>query len=264
MNFVMNALSNKLLERKRGRAIKVFDDDTFITSYPKSGNTWMRFLIGNLLYDDFSFVNMESLIPDIYINKNKELFKVKRPRILKSHEYFDYKYKKIIYIVRDPRSVAVSYYFHQKKMNKIPSNMTFSEFLILFLNGKVDSYGTWSENVLSWVCVKETHKDDFLLLKYEEIKTNPLDALQQVSNFLSIPFTEEKIKRAIEKSSIKSMQKNEKENAGKIKALNNSDQNASFVRKGKTDEWKDFFTDKEIMLLNDTFGHAMKKLGYSC
>ena len=33
-----------------GRNLDVWPDDVFILSYPKSGNTWTRFLIANLVY----------------------------------------------------------------------------------------------------------------------------------------------------------------------------------------------------------------------
>jgi hypothetical protein len=35
-----------------GRNLTVFPDDTFIVSYPRSGNTWTRFWIANLLHPE--------------------------------------------------------------------------------------------------------------------------------------------------------------------------------------------------------------------
>src|SRR5437016_13287787 len=97
-----------------GRNLTVFDDDVFIVSYPRSGNTWTRFLIGNLLYQDdpVTFSNIERRIPEIYFNPDHVLRRLSRPRILKSHECFQPRYKRIIYIVRDPRDVCVSICYH--------------------------------------------------------------------------------------------------------------------------------------------------------
>ena len=103
-----------------GRNFAVYPDDTFIVSYPRSGNTWTRFLLANLVFPDkeVDFTNIEKLIPDTTSQSNLTLKKTPRPRIIKTHEYFDHRYPKTIYIVRDPRDVALSYYeFHRKYMH---------------------------------------------------------------------------------------------------------------------------------------------------
>src|SRR5947199_5455833 len=82
-----------------GRRLTVFPDDVFIVSYPKSGNTWARFLIGNLFHDDepVTFANVEERVPSIYVHPDRALRRL--PRILKSHECFDPRYRRVIYIV---------------------------------------------------------------------------------------------------------------------------------------------------------------------
>ncbi len=99
------------------RDITIFPDDVFLTSYPRSGNTWMRFLVGNLLHQEkpVTFLNMEGLVPDMYKHSDRTLRHLPRPRILKSHECFDPRYRRIIYIVRDPRDVVVSNYHWEMK-----------------------------------------------------------------------------------------------------------------------------------------------------
>ena len=49
-----------------GRNLRVFPDDVFLVSYPKSGNTWTRFLIANLIYPEKhpDFANINVLVPD--------------------------------------------------------------------------------------------------------------------------------------------------------------------------------------------------------
>src|SRR5664279_2390146 len=90
-----------------GRHFEVFHDDAFIVSFPKSGNTWTRFLIANLLHPEepANFGNIDRLVPESESLTRNELGRVPRPRIMKSHEYFDARFRKVIYIVRDPRDV---------------------------------------------------------------------------------------------------------------------------------------------------------------
>jgi len=69
-----------------GRNFRVFPDDTFLVSYPRSGNTWTRFLIANLLFQDqeVSFMNIDYLIPDVININRRELAKIPRPRLITS------------------------------------------------------------------------------------------------------------------------------------------------------------------------------------
>src|SRR6202161_3525192 len=58
-----------------GRNFAVYPDDRFLVSYPRSGNTWTRFLIANLVYPqrNVSFLNIEELIPDSSSQSNRAL-----------------------------------------------------------------------------------------------------------------------------------------------------------------------------------------------
>lgn len=130
------------------RNVSVRKDDVFIVSYPKSGNTWTRFLIANIISEpglEVDFKNIDFLVPDIYQASNNQLAKMDSPRYLKSHEYFDPRYKKVIYIVRDPRDVLVSYYYYLMKMSALLSNETLDQFARRFIDGEVDSFGDWGK-----------------------------------------------------------------------------------------------------------------------
>ena len=50
------------------RGLTVYPDDTFLVSFPRSGNTWVRFLVCNLINPDdaVDFARLESRIPEIY------------------------------------------------------------------------------------------------------------------------------------------------------------------------------------------------------
>src|SRR6202161_2767232 len=141
-----------------GRNLTVFDDDVFIVSYPRSGNTWTRFLIGNLLRLDepATFSNIESRVAEIYFNPDHELRKLPRPRLLKSHEPFQPRYPRVIYIVRDPRDVAVSFYHHNVKTGNIADDYPMRDFIPRFINAEFDTkWGSWSDHVRSWLFLRQ-------------------------------------------------------------------------------------------------------------
>src|ERR1700745_392531 len=123
-----------------GRRLTVFPDDVFLVSYPRSGNTWTRFLIGNLLNPDepVSFTNIETRVPEIYFNPDRILRHLPRPRLLKSHECFQPLYKCVIYITRDPRDVAVSFYHHHIKAGNLPDNYPLDDYVPRFVQGEFD------------------------------------------------------------------------------------------------------------------------------
>src|SRR5947209_8963847 len=182
--------ATRLLLRKNpaGRGLTVFPDDVFLVSYPRSGNTWTRFLIGNLIYDadPITFANVESRIPEIYLFPNPKLRSLARPRVLKSHEYFDPRYGTTIYIVRDPRDVAVSTYHYSIKRRDIPDDCSIAAFIPRFLRGEffVD-WGTWAEHVASWHSTRNG-RNDFLLLRYEDMLQEPVEHLRKISSLLHI------------------------------------------------------------------------------
>ncbi|MGH9433271.1 MAG: sulfotransferase domain-containing protein, partial [Terriglobia bacterium] len=83
-----------------GRQYTPFADDICLVAYPKSGNTWLRFLVGNLLHPEnpVTFANIESIAPSIYHNPDHILRRIPRPRVLKSHEAFFSRHGKVVYI----------------------------------------------------------------------------------------------------------------------------------------------------------------------
>ena len=110
------------------RALTVFPDDILIVSYFRSGSTWSRFLVGNLVQQEerITFTNMERLVPIIYDLPDRVLRRL--PRILKSHECFDPRCPQVIYIVHDPRDVAVSFYCYNLKVRVITDGYLMDEF----------------------------------------------------------------------------------------------------------------------------------------
>jgi len=243
--------------------VTVFPDDVFIVSYPKSGNTWARFLIGSLYHQNslVDFLNIEQKVPDIYKNSDSKLLKIKRPRILKSHEYLDPRYKKVIYIVRDPRDVAVSYYHHAIKFGDIAADYPMSRFVTRFIDGEIDPYGTWYENVASWLHTRGS-AENFLMLRYEDLLNNTQHVLIEVAKFLELNINIDVLDGVIEHSSLDSMQRLEQKQSYLWSSTRNIRKDKPFVRVGKSGGWKSELPASSARSIEEKWGSLMSELGY--
>ena len=253
-----------------GRGLTVFPDDVFLVSYPRSGNTWTRFLLGNLIdqRDPVTFSNVESRIPEIYFNRDRSMRQLPRPRMLKSHECFQSHYPRVIYIVRDPRDVAVSFYHHNVKARNIPDDYPMASFVPRFIAGEFDRlFGSWRDNVLSWTVLRKD-APEFLMLRYEDMKRDTARALAKVVAFLDrcsfrkIDSSPEAVQRAIELSSPERMRQLEKQEAGAWVLTKDTRNDKPFVRSAISGEWKSQLSSESVQAIESAWGDLMQSFGY--
>ncbi len=247
-----------------GRGLTVYPDDTFLVSFPRSGNTWVRFLVCNLLDPDnpVSFANLEARIPEIYDLPDRVLRRFPRPRIIKSHESFDPRYRKVVYIVRDPRDVAVSYYEFQLKRRVIEDSLGLEEFLPGFLESKYEpGTGCWADHVLSWLATRQG-KNNFLFLRYEDMKERTHEEATRIAQFLGIDSSADRVTRAVELSSADRMRGLEAEQSHQWKETRNTRQDKSFVRSATSGGWKARLPESCVVRIESGWGKVMQMLGY--
>jgi hypothetical protein len=248
-----------------GRNLAVYPDDTFIVSYPRSGNTWTRFLVANLVHpqQQVTFANIERLIPDCEAMSSRYVKRVPRPRIIKSHEYFDPRYKKVLYIVRDPRDVALSYYDFSRKYRQIEDGYSLSRYVSDFVAGRLSSadWGTWAENVASWVHTRNG-RPGFLLLRYEDMLSNAERELTKVAAFLGIASTPERLASAVERSSADRMRNLEATQGDQWVSTKNKRSDIPFVRTAASGLWKEKLPANSIAEIESAWGPLMRGLGY--
>ena len=253
-----------------GRGATVFPDDVYLVSYPRSGNTWTRFLVANLLHPDdpATFSNIESRVAEIYFSPDHALRRLPRPRLLKSHEAFHPNYPRAICIVRDPRDVAVSFYHHNVKARNIPDAYPMDDFIPRFIRAEFDPWwGSWGDNVMSWIAMRDG-REDFLLLRYEDMKQDPQRELRKIAVFLQnagfprVDGSPEKLALAVERSSPERMRELEKAEGHKYAQLRNTRQDKPFVRSAKAGGWKSVLSPKSAQLIEEAWTPIMQRLGY--
>jgi hypothetical protein len=252
------------------RSATILPDDVFLVSYPRSGNTWSRFLISNLLHPEepTTFANVESRIAEIYFNFDHCLLELPRPRMLKSHEPFSPRYPRVIYIVRDPRDVAVSFYHHNIKWRNIPENYPIEEFIPRFVAAEFDPHsGSWADNVKSWINVRQG-SSNFLMLRYEDLKQNTAPELLRIAEFLRatgfppIDASPEKLAQAVERSSPERMRATEKAHGGGHAQLKRTRLDKPFIRTASSGGWRSSLSKASVALIESEWGELMESLGY--
>lgn len=258
----INATKRALGHTSPGRYFEVFDDDTFIVSFPKSGNTWTRFLIANLLHPEepADFGNIDRLVPESEGLTRNQLARVGRPRIMKSHEYFDARFRKVIYIVRDPRDVAVSQFHFLRKRRRIGDDYSIEQFVTRLVAGETCDYGSWGTNVASWLVTRQ-NSPGFLLLRYEDMVAQTGAELTRIAAFLEMRATPDQVARAVERSSADQMRKMEGANAT-ASVTKNTRQDVPFVRAAKAGGWRTGLPEATVAQLEAAWGHLMVYLGY--
>ena len=222
------------------------DEDTFLVSFPRSGNTWVRYILSLLhpaahLTDE---INIHNIIPNI--DQGVDISEITSPRIIKSHMPQNKMFKNVIYLVRDGRDAICSFYEFSKK------EFGFSGSLIDFLHSDHSKIVNteWIEHVESWFTSNSKHQK-VLFVKYEDISANTYKEICRILDFMNWKVKQEKILNAITKSSISKMKN--KERSGNFLA---------HVGSGEVGGWKKIFKEEELTFFLNKSYKMLCKLSY--
>jgi hypothetical protein len=247
----------------QSRELLILPDDIFLVSFPKSGNTWTRFLLANLRFPDqpATWANINRLIPDPTGTTKRDFDRMPRPRIIKSHECFDPRYPRVIYIVRDPRDVVVSQYHYHRKIRKIEDDSPIEKFVTRFLARETCPHGSWGQNVSTWLSTSEGDPR-FLLLRYEDLVADTALELAKVVGFLHLSAGQGQIAQAVERSSADRMRKLEETQTDKNGLMRGSRTDLSFVRAAGSGGWRSDLPAPMAARIEAAWGPLMQHLGY--
>src|SRR6202142_1303325 len=122
------------LHRPGQYRLAVWPDDILLASYPKSGNNWAPFLIANVVFPDKEVGgdNIDKLIFDPTVTAQRDFVRARRPRVLRTYFPFDPRFRRVIYIGRDPRDIAISQYHYARKVRRIEDDYPIERFMDTF------------------------------------------------------------------------------------------------------------------------------------
>ncbi|XP_022100034.1 sulfotransferase 1A1-like [Acanthaster planci] len=254
------------------------------------GTTWTQEIMSCVMYDgNIEEVNKKHtafrvLFPEMdlpaFIRKTKNLpacyeiaEEMPSPRVLKTHlpsqllppQIWERR-PKIVYVMRNPKDLTVSYFYFAKMINPSPKlrNDTFEEFLNKMLTGDGNtwgggcfclafvfcwnlsvSYGPWWDHYLFFW--EKRNDPNILVLKYEDMKQDPRGYVEKISKFLGKNLSAETLDAITEHCSFANMKNNPMANPDSM--LRHDESQGAFMRKGVVGNWKSHFTvaQNEVM-----------------
>lgn len=245
----------------RYRHIGLTHNDAVLISYPKSGSTWLRFLLGHVLDGrELDFDSVRDALPPIGRHRGAPSLLPRGGRMLRSHEPLEAlagpPSQPIVYLVRDGRPVAVSYLHHQRRLGQFDGNL--AEFLPRFLSGEVDSYGPWHRHALGAAAARDGGAR-LLVVRYEDLRRDTTGELARVIAFLGMTADPGRLEDAVAASSKERMRA--LEGTSRILQRGNTD-GSSFVRPDGGPSWQELFEAPMLREFDQAAGAALRAFGY--
>jgi hypothetical protein len=245
--------------------------DVFLVGHPKSGNTWLAYMLAIVTQNDHkqrvNLSNVGDFIPTIHNDDHRiaEYNHLSSPRIFRTEgpEYPE-AYPKTIYILRDPRSVLLSYYHHCVH-DTGRTDWLISDFVDeMITEGCIKSLEPhiirWDKQVEAWL--ERAKRQPVIFIKYEDLKRDCRAILVELQNFIELDCDEGILDLAVERGNFSRM-RNDEEKYGAESYPGEKGKQGFFVRKGKIDSWREEMPEEVIEYIEESFYPVMKKMGYT-
>jgi hypothetical protein len=241
--------------------------DVMLGSYPRSGSTWLRFTLFEILTGEPSgFDNVNAAFRGLSDYKAGWPLLPDGGRFIGTHEPYNASYRRAIYLVRDVRDVALSEYAYEK--NRGVGRELLDDYLQDLLRGR-KRHGSWQDHVQSWLDSPLARNENLLLLRYEDLRRDSVEMFMKLLDFLAVKVDRKTVEKAVANTSLERMREKEdrlyqQENYSAVprRPLRGAQPNERFVRSGKVGGWQDQLSQPQLRLIEQYTANVLLRLQY--
>ncbi len=246
--------------------------DAFLVGHPKSGNTWLAYMLAILLVRDdrgaVTLVNVGQYVPFVHgrDDKIRRHSRLPDPRVFRNEnpQYPDL-YPRTIYLVRDPRATLVSFW-HMYQVMFDGRDTGLGAFLDQYMSLS-GMFETWNSKLERWdrqvrEAVEAAASDPRIqVVRYEDMVADRRECVARLADFLGLSRTDVEIDMAAERGSFEAMRRVE-DRHGAEAYVKKAAGEGKFVRSGKVDSWRKEMDASLAARIEEEFGDAMRLTGY--
>ena len=235
--------------------VVIEQSDVILVSFPKCGSTWIKQVVKLIANNGVeSGITHDEVIPWIEHMSLEEVQSMLSPRFFKSHLPYQLmpgggdpanNKAKYIYVIRNPKDAAVSYYFFFLKLILPHTMKSWDDFLTEFCSSDF-FVGSFYSHFLGWW----QHRDapNILIVTFEGMKRDLKAVVARVSDFLGYNLSNEVICNITEQTTFDVMKNNPAANKSDLDSLMPG--TTKFMRKGVIGDWRNVFTPEQSAMMD--------------
>lgn len=198
-----------------------------LASYPRSGNTWLRGMV-----EQATGRSSGSIYHDETLRRGSEGI------VIKTHRLDGHRYTRAIHLVRNPMDAIYSHFRWKREVAKV--SVEWDEHV-------EHSIEEWREHSRYW----SKYANPRLLVRFEDMKTDPERELRRVLDWLGYAPVDEEIRGAVEATRLQKMREAAPEEV--------ADQ---FFRKGEIGQGREAFKEEREGRLDRELAPWLRRFGY--